>query len=685
MASEDIKNEEVDNKTENNQVSTDDNKTDDSKNISLFADENTKTVSVCDIDLDQILISLHFNATKKASAKNSDIQITNSAIDGKDKKSAKFTGAGSNIIAATVTKEDQLITVDEALPVIQEYVQWFAGPDIVSKITTDKIYIIPGSETSNTEQENKTEEKQNEESSSAENTEKSNEQNNESIHIPSFSTYLLNEAAEDEASEKSNEDSESSEENAESSDTKSDSSDTAPEKDKTQKTDTNNTESQKAKGWCITYNLIVKGRPEHKIADAFKMIGKSLGKTLGNIFKNLGVSSFDWRSGSAGEVHTIGDVVDSLDKVFGKINPDELQSNFNSELKNKFPQSNAQSVIIDSQTIIKNLNKRLDGKAKSAIKAVDLAICVKVDKSDKSYKLFNQQSIADLVNASIKGLFKKLKHGISSKDVILVNNYSEDANNNEKIDIDNEEKESKQKEEVNSSQINNISGKLIIENTLKTYLADDIVDVEYLSENYIANNIMSMLFEENTAVTEKEEKTSETTDEKSSDETTEKSSENTDDEDIKKQDNSKYKNIAIPRIIENLQKIRSNLDEFIKQTFVNKDGKPLAYANKENKNYAKSGFKPFYEILADADLSEKDTEVKLNNLNDNNIVWKKLANTPIDKILAKTASTEEDNKDSKNSEENQENTDDNNVNTGLDFYIVPMKGLKKGGAKQDSE
>jgi len=52
MASEDIKNEEVDNKTENNQVSTDDNKTDDSKNISLFADENTKTVSVCDIDLD---------------------------------------------------------------------------------------------------------------------------------------------------------------------------------------------------------------------------------------------------------------------------------------------------------------------------------------------------------------------------------------------------------------------------------------------------------------------------------------------------------------------------------------------------------------------------------------------------------------------------------------------------------
>jgi len=68
-----------------------------------------------------------------------------------------------------------LITVDEALPVIQEYVQWFAGPDIVSKITTDKIYIIPGSETSNTEQENKTEEKQNEESSSAENTEKSNE------------------------------------------------------------------------------------------------------------------------------------------------------------------------------------------------------------------------------------------------------------------------------------------------------------------------------------------------------------------------------------------------------------------------------------------------------------------------------------------------------------------------------
>lgn len=658
MANEDVKNEEVDNKSEDN------------KDVKLFADENTKTTSVCDIDLDQIIISLHFNAAKKAEAKNSDIQITNSAIEGKDAKSAKFTGAGANIIAATVTKEDQLITTDDALPVIQEYVQWFAGPDVVSKITKDKIYILPGAETNSQESNNKTEE------TKQENTENSKEQNNESICIPSFSTYLLTEATEND-----NASSEESPEKTDSNASKSDQSnnDETSTEDKTEK---NNDESQKAKGWCITYNLIVKGRPEHKIADAFKLIGKSLAKTLGNIIKSIGVSSFDWRTGSTGDVHTIGDVIDSLDKVFGKLNPDELQSNFNTELKNKFPQSNAQSVIIDSQTIIKNLNKRLDGKARSAIKSVDLAICVKVNKSDKSYKLFNQQTIADLVNSSIKGLFKKLKSGISSKDVILVKNYSEDANNDD-VEIDNQEKET-DNEEVNSSQIINNNGNLIIENTLRTYLAEDAIDIDFLSEKHIANNIMSMLFEENVETEDSENKddikSEESKEDKESKESSDSDEKSTDKE---KQDGSKYKNAAIKRILDNLKKIKSNLDEFIKQIFVNKEGKPLSYANKENKNYAKSGFKTFYNILDDAKLNEKDTENKLNNIHDNNIVWKKLANAPIDKVLNQFSSAEgdektEDDENSKdNTENNTDNTDNNNV-SDTDFYIVPMKGLKKG-------
>ena len=71
----------------------------------------------------------------------------------------------------------------------------------------------------------------------------------------------------------------------------------------------------------------------------------------------------------------------------------------------------------------------LDSKAKAKLKAAELALCTRVDKRDKSYKLYNSQAIADLVTASIQGLFKKFKNKVSKDDVIMVNNYSDDKKN----------------------------------------------------------------------------------------------------------------------------------------------------------------------------------------------------------------------------------------------------------------
>lgn len=52
-------------------------------------------------------------------------------------------------------------------------------------------------------------------------------------------------------------------------------------------------------------------------------------------------------------------------------------------------------------------------------------------KQDKSYELFNEDSVANVVNAAIEGcgtahgLGKMARFGIKSKDVILVNNYQD--------------------------------------------------------------------------------------------------------------------------------------------------------------------------------------------------------------------------------------------------------------------
>jgi len=66
------------------------------------------------------------------------------------------------------------------------------------------------------------------------------------------------------------------------------------------------------------------------LTDALKSFGAGL-------LKGLGIQGFSWKTGAKGKEHTIGDLLDSLDKVFGKIDPNELKTRFAKNVQAKYP------------------------------------------------------------------------------------------------------------------------------------------------------------------------------------------------------------------------------------------------------------------------------------------------------------------------------------------------------------
>jgi len=55
-----------------------------------------------------------------------------------------------------------------------------------------------------------------------------------------------------------------------------------------------------------------------------------------NLLKGCGIRVGSWRSGSSGDAHTIGDLMNSLDAVFGKIDPKELEAEYGKEMAKRF-------------------------------------------------------------------------------------------------------------------------------------------------------------------------------------------------------------------------------------------------------------------------------------------------------------------------------------------------------------
>lgn len=384
------------------------------------SDTKKEPIVVCSIDFKGIVVALHETALEKAQALGKEYTVQNSAIDGEG-KDAKFYGAGSHIIAA-IPKENKGLDKNKiprktAFAMLQEYIQWFVGPDLKAKLTEADLIPLPEEDSGKVEDTHKKKEDIEKSRGSAEGSEKvstaSKEKYKESIDrdFPTFSQYLLLEETPGDSDSSGPQDQEANNSAAASSLEASGSS--------------SESNDESSSGYYVAYQLDIKpGDKGHPIADAFKKLGTDL-------LKGFGISVGSWRSGSSGDVHTLGDLANSLADVFGKIDPKELETKVSENMSKKFKDGDFQVKIIDTKTIVSHLNKQLSGSDKQKIKSADMAVCTKVNKKDKSYKLYNKRGIADCITMSVSGIFKKVKNAVSEKDVILVNNYSENKKRKE--------------------------------------------------------------------------------------------------------------------------------------------------------------------------------------------------------------------------------------------------------------
>lgn len=345
-----------------------------------MADKKTINVtSTCSISIGDIFGALHEKAVKAVT----ECRIQNSALDNNE-----FQGAGDHIIAALPLK-DNTIERSLAIKCLDAYVKMFSGPD--AKVDENTVWPLEDEET----------------------------KKNESLRqIPSFSQFLTEEGEDVDSAKKQHD---NNEKDKLSKVDKQDKYDKLSGKSKLEVDKRKDTrESSSAKGFYITYKIEIEGQKEHPLADALKSFGKEL-------LRGIGISSFDWKAGTRGETVTIGDIADSLDKVFGKIDPDELKSRFTKNIQAKYKQSKATDIrYFDQKTLLHYLKDRLDTKAIQKIKSADYSLTYKVDANDVSKKLINTTFVADCITRSIKGIFKKFKNSVKKEDVILVNDYDKE-------------------------------------------------------------------------------------------------------------------------------------------------------------------------------------------------------------------------------------------------------------------
>ena len=365
----------------------------------------TEVTVACEISLTDIVAELHKNAKEKAEQKFSNIKIINSAIEGEG-KNAKLHSAGHHIVS--VCPIEGKITKEEAKGPLQMYIQWFVGPDLKSELTDDKIWPLEDEE--------------------------SNKSANESVNVLTFNQFLkesgmlLEVTDEQKQADPDMDDEEVTASNDQTdAEIKKGNNDEEGSNEETgdegSETAADSEAAEKAKGWYVTYELLIEGIKETPLKDAVKSF-------MSGLLDTVGIKKVSF--GGAGELHTIGQLRDEIDKVFGKIDPDKLKASFDKEIKKKLPQTQTSSDYFDKNTIQQYLKKDLESKDKAKIRTADYSFCVKVPHNDKSQKLVNTQVVADMITRSIQGLFKKFKNKVKKEDVILVNNYSENDKDKDK-------------------------------------------------------------------------------------------------------------------------------------------------------------------------------------------------------------------------------------------------------------
>ena len=359
--------------------------------------EAQEAPQVCSLSIPTIIAALHQTALAHSNAASKNATITNSALEG-DGKDAKLASAGEHIISV-IPNEGGVLQKADAIALLSEYVQWFVGPDLKKKVndsTVKSLTEAPGSE------------------------------KNESKRFMSFGKFLMLEAEEDDlaaadelfSGEEGGEEDKSTEGNKEE-DKKpeEDKKDGEPEdKDGSKKGEVDETKESKT-GYYIAYNLKVEGLPQTALKDAMKKFAKTL-------FDDMKITASGLFGG--GDSFTVKDVKDAVNDIFGPIDPDDLKDKVKKEIDTKYPDQKVDELSIrDKTSLISDLGKNIDAAQKQKISSADYSLWIKVNEYSPTKPIFNTRIIADIVQSSITGLFKKFKNKITKNDVIFIEDYAD--------------------------------------------------------------------------------------------------------------------------------------------------------------------------------------------------------------------------------------------------------------------
>ena len=347
---------------------------------------------ICSASLNTMMQLLHKSAQDAAYQKSSDFRILNSAVE-KTGHNIKFAGAGKHVLVFYPTKDEYKIS--KLVEVAKTYIHVFTGMKL--KIS----YLNFNTITSNI---------------TADEQKKTVSENTQQL---SFKDALLLEC-----------DAASSQENLMNMLFEFETQPTYERfKTKTRQYDLELAEKngEKIRGYYLRFDVKTGEKFEKTKPTSIQSAWNSVLKTAKDVLYNINVSKYDWRSGSVGEKHFLGNFIDS---IIGKIDPSKLQSSVDAQLhKAPLGITMANVAVLPSASVTNYLQKILTREEADKLNTAEYVLAIKIDKRAKSYELVNVPLIADLVNKSIeKSIINRVfsVNKVTTEDVVLVNNYDDD-------------------------------------------------------------------------------------------------------------------------------------------------------------------------------------------------------------------------------------------------------------------
>lgn len=366
-----------------------------------------EAANVADLSVPTIIAALHENAVAKSNAASKGLKVTNSAIDSESGK-PQLNSAGEHIISVLPLEAETPVQKKDAVEILQQYVQWFVGPDLAKKVNDSTVKSLDESPDQKKEL-------------------------SESKKFMSFKRFLLeaeeesSEESSDSGSDKTTEPADGTEGEDSSSSDGEEKKDDDKNKDSEAKDDEKKDDGSSSIGYYIPYGMKVEGLKQTALKDAMK-------KFASTMFDDLKIKADGLFGG--GQEFTVKDAKEALRGVFGPIDPDDLVDKVEKEVNSiRHPNTDtAQIRVRDKTTLIADLGKAINAQQKAQINKADYSLWIKLQEYDPKKPIFNTRVVADIVQSSITGLFKKFKNKITKNDVIYIENYKDQHDDTESLE-----------------------------------------------------------------------------------------------------------------------------------------------------------------------------------------------------------------------------------------------------------